>query len=189
MPSGGTWARTTLVFRREQVERPTDEKPLGQLRGFAARPAGITLAGQDPFARPERGPRLSPENNKCLKITAKPPFERSRRFKSPSLHHSVRQFARRSLVDHSRRAFIKSRPASVTTQGRKDHGTPCIGSPCSSRWRSGDDTSSTTCCRRTRYRGPASRFAHGWRSGIPALLPLAAAASRSSTRLRISTPL
>ena len=56
MPSGGTGARTTLVFRRDQVERPTDEKPIGLLRRFAATPARITLAGQDrAFARPNAG--------------------------------------------------------------------------------------------------------------------------------------
>ena len=56
MPSGGTGARTTLVFRRDQVERPTDEKPIGLLRRFAATSARITLAGQDrAFARPNAG--------------------------------------------------------------------------------------------------------------------------------------
>jgi hypothetical protein len=56
MPSGGTGARTTLVFRRDQDERPTDEKPIGLLRRFAATSARITLAVQDrAFARPNAG--------------------------------------------------------------------------------------------------------------------------------------
>ena len=51
-----------------------------------------SLAGQERSLRPERGPRLSPENHKCLQIAAKPRFKESRRFKSPSLHHPVPQF-------------------------------------------------------------------------------------------------
>lgn len=56
-----------------------------------------SLAGQERSLRPERGPRLSPENHKCLQIAAKPRFKESRRFKSPSLHQTVVQASLQSV--------------------------------------------------------------------------------------------
>src|SRR5215469_9588687 len=60
--------------------------------------------------------------------------------------------------------------------------------PWSSQWRSGEEESSATSRPATRKRGTASRLAHGYKNGIPAVLPVAAAASRFSKRRRNSSP-
>src|SRR5580704_12463555 len=44
------------------------------------------------------------------------------------------------------------------------------------------------CVLVARYCKLLRRFAHGYKSGMPAVLPLARAAARSSTRRRSSTP-
>src|SRR5215469_13725798 len=63
-----------------------------------------------------------------------------------------------------------------------------IRRPRSSQWRSGEEGSSATSRPATRKHGTASRLAHGYKNGIPAVLPLAAAASRFSKRRRNSSP-
>src|SRR3974377_2281045 len=76
----------------------------------------------------------------------------------------------------------------MISHASKAHLTTRIRRPRSSQWRSGEEGSSATSRPATRKRGTASRLAHGYRSGIPAVLPLAAAASRFSKRRRSSVP-
>ena len=151
------------AFRLER--KAVVERAVGE-RGIERREPRL-LAGRDPRGRgraaawsaapratARAGARGSPRRDGIRRPPARDPLRRRGRFRSSirparawpasSGGGGTERRTRRSRGPSRGVRSTGSTPASVTVHARRDHGTPWIGSPAESKWRSGEDGSSST---------------------------------------------